>query len=106
MTRIKFLNSNDFLTGVPVQLDKNPRWISWSKSLRDTLFKPRGCQIVLLLVIIISIKWLPEHSKILAYIYFSVTQTLSLKLTLVIVRKEGQLEQANTGLHLVKTRLP
>ena len=34
---------------LPAQVDKNARWISLSKSLRGTLFKPRRHQLLLLL---------------------------------------------------------
>ena len=37
-------------TVVPSQVDKNARWISLSKSLRGTLFKPRRRQLVLVLL--------------------------------------------------------
>ena len=37
---------------VPAQVGKNARWISWSKSLRGTLFKPRRRQLVLVLLYI------------------------------------------------------
>ena len=42
------------------QVDKNARWISWFKSLRGTLIKPRRRQLLLVLLYIVvsmPVKW-------------------------------------------------